>query len=331
MVDALYGTIDDDSNQRAFDKHVVECEACAAVLAEMQGTLELMSKRERRDPGQAYWDGYYNRLTARMETEQAARGSARVTWWLRSFVGGASSRMSWAYRAAAVLAILTVGVFAGRTFFAPSSPFQEQPQVATEERGAGTLEQAPPAEEKGEVLASEPAPTRPKKSDAIDVPPGEKRSRSTQPSPSLPGGLATTEILPASSERAMCYIEKSQMLLVALVNSDPTAPDAYAGGFADRRQRSTALVAEASEITEELDDPKQRRLRELVSELQKILIQISNLESEEDADAVEFIRSSVNDHDVLLKINLEQMRHENEEDGCAPGAASGSNSQRSIY
>jgi hypothetical protein len=128
----------------------------------------------------------------------------------------------------------------------------------------------------------------------------------------------------------MRYVEKSQLLLIALVNNDP-ASDGYAADFGMQQQRSRQLVDEAEGLKQELDDPKQRRLRELVGELEKILMQIANLESEDDMDAVEFIRSRVDDHDVLLKINLEQMRHGADVDGSASGEARGSNSQRSIW
>jgi hypothetical protein len=308
MVEALYGELDADAKKR-FDDHVVDCEACASQLSEMQGTLDVMSKHERRDPGQAYWDGYWNRLSARMEEEQVARGSARVAWWRWSVLGGASSRISWAYRAAAAAAILTIGIFAGRTFFTPG--------VVTPE---DYLASEPPAVET--QIAEEDRDTN---RGAIDSPPGEqqeKRRPASRREEVVP--QPATDVHAASAdERAMCYIEKSQLLLVALVNNDPSAPDAFAGGFGERQRRSTQLVAEAAEIKDELDDPKQRRLRALVAELEKILVQISNLESEEDVESVEFIRSRVNDHDVLLKINLEQMRHGVDDDGCASGEAVG--------
>jgi hypothetical protein len=317
MVEALYGELDGDTKKR-FDDHVVACEACASQLAEMQSTLDVMSKHERRNPGQAYWDGYWNRLSARMEEEQVARGSARVAWWRRSVMGGASSRISWVYRAAAAAAILMVGIFAGRTFFTPG--------VVTDD---GQLL----AGQADRPVVEQPGPAR----GAIDTPPGEtqdqpateKGGEDFAPMPSDPVPAVDTR-LASADDRAMCYIEKSQLLLVALVNNDPEAPDAFADGFGERQRRSTQLVAEAEALKDELDDPTQRRLRALVAELEKILLQISNLESEEDVESVEFIRSRVTDHDVLLKINLEQLRHGDEDDGCASGEARGSNSQRSI-
>jgi hypothetical protein len=38
---------------------------------------------------------------------------------------------------------------------------------------------------------------------------------------------------------------------------------------------------------------------------------------DDDIEAVEFIRGNVNRHDIMLKINLEQMRHGTDEDGLS--------------
>ena len=57
-----------------------------------------------------------------------------------------------------------------------------------------------------------------------------------------------------------------------------------------------------------LSDLHERRLRELVFELELILIQIANLETTGDLEAVDLIRDTVSNKEVLLKINLEKMR-----------------------
>jgi len=124
--------------------------------------------------------------------------------------------------------------------------------------------------------------------------------------------------LASADDRAMRYVEKSRVLLLALVNTDPDE-DGYSSSMQGHQKRSKALVSEAPSLKEELDSPKQQRLRELVSELEKILLQIANLEAEEDPEEVEFIKGRVNDHDVMLKINLEQLYGGN--DGNGSGAS----------
>jgi len=286
MVEALYEELVQEERER-FDAHVGQCDACRATLEEMRGTLGWMDKRERRDPGAAYWDGYWNRLTARMEKEGVALGRP-APWWRRN-VFGEGPKAAWVYRAVAAAAILVLGVFVGRTFFPEVQTVTQTnpPTVATTsgEEKSGTaqpLEKAPDQP----LVAQEKAP----------------QGRGIAEAPPL--GMA---VQPASAnERAMRYIGKSQLLLIALVNHDPT--EAYGADFDTQRARSAELVEEASAIKASLTDPKQRRLRELVGELEKILVQIANLESDGDVEGVEFIRSRVNDHDVLFKIDLEQMR-----------------------
>jgi hypothetical protein len=280
MVEALYEELVREERER-FDAHVGQCDDCRATLEEMRGTLGWMDKRERRDPGAAYWDGYWNRLTARMEKEGVALGRP-APWWRRN-VFGAGPKAAWAYRAVAAAAILVLGVFVGRTFF---------PEVQTNPPTVATTS-------------------------------GEEESHAAQPlEKAPPAGMA---VQPASAnERAMRYIGKSQLLLIALVNHDPT--DAYGADFNAQRARSAELVDEAPAIKASLTGPKQRRLRELVGELEKILVQIANLESDEDVEGVEFIRSRVNDHDVLFKIDLEQMRQGDE----GGGDSDRTNTRRSI-
>jgi len=321
MLEVLYEEIDADARGR-FDAHVAECEECASAMAEMRATLALMAKRERRDPGAAYWDGYWNRLSARMEAEGVS--ATREAWWRRVLPSRAL-----AYRTVAAAAILVVGAFIGRTFFPVSTPVtRDGRQVAEspaaesgapadrDDTGTPASLAAGKAEKKSapEPTQSVDVATEMSRPSAANEPPAEARS-------AVPVARAQAA---SSNDRAMRYIEKSQMLLIALVNNDPAdTPGAYAADFGEQQRRSRELVHEAAVVKDGLDEPGQRRLRELVSELEKILIQIANLESASDVDGVEFIRSRVNDRDVLFKINLEQMRQE--DDGNA-----GDNTRRSM-
>ena len=270
IADVLFGDLESE-RQVEFDRLMAEDDEFQALFEEMRSTLDVMDRRERRDPGAAYWEGYWGRLEARMagesrdntESTAAATERSSQTWWRRRVVE--AGHTSWTVRVAAAAAILVVGMYMGRTFFAPSqqvafSPVDSLPQGDT-------------------TPGPTPAP--------VFNDDGQVR-------------------LASADDRAMRYVEKSRVLLLALINTDP-ADDGYASSIGGHRQRSRALVSEATAIKEELDSPKQQRLRELVSELEKILLQIANLEAEEDPEEVEFIKGRVNDHDVMLKINLEQL------------------------
>jgi len=281
ITDALFGDLTDE-DRKEFERLMAGDEEFQALFKQMRSTLDVMDRRERRDPGTSYWEGYWDRLEARMagesrdETQSIAAATERSsqTWWRRRVVEAGYT--SWTVRVAAAAAILVVGMYMGRTFFSPS------PQVA--------------------MFPVDSLPQG-------DTTPGT-------PSPVFNDGGQVQ--LASADDRAMRYVEKSRVLLLALVNTDP-ADDGYSSSMQGHQKRSKALVSEASSLKEELDSPKQQRLRELVSELEKILLQIANLEAEEDPESVEFIKGRVNDHDVMLKINLEQLYGGN--DGNGSGAS----------
>ena len=104
------------------------------------------------------------------------------------------------------------------------------------------------------------------------------------------------------------FLERSEVLLLGVVNTDPATEEAYSSDFAHQKEVSRDLVHEASLIKPRLTDPRQRRLRELVSDLEVILLQIANLEAEQDQPEIEVLKSGVDRKGLLLKINLEQLR-----------------------
>ncbi|MEW5900911.1 MAG: anti-sigma factor [Acidobacteriota bacterium] len=120
----------------------------------------------------------------------------------------------------------------------------------------------------------------------------------------------TAPIEPASDPviRAQNYVERSKVVLLALVNYDPRTEDPYGLDLPSQKKISAELVTQAGALKQELRDPGQRRLRELVTDLEIILIQIANLESEQDLEAVELVKQGVENRGVLLKINLSEMR-----------------------
>jgi hypothetical protein len=131
---------------------------------------------------------------------------------------------------------------------------------------------------------------------AIDAPPTEAHAPvpDVRP-PENPAVLVSTD-----AER---YIERSQLLLLAVLNGDP----ADSVGFDAQRQRAGELVRVASSVREASDD---RRVQDLVAQLELILREIAHLEQSSDVEAVELIRSRVDRESVLLRINVEQMRSE---------------------
>jgi hypothetical protein len=132
---------------------------------------------------------------------------------------------------------------------------------------------------------------------AIDAP----ASEASAPAPDVRPTESPAVLVSTDAER---YIERSQLLLLAVLNGD--LADSVA--FDAQRQRAGELVRVASSVREASDD---RRVQDLVAQLELILREIAHLEQSSDLEAVELIRSRVDREGVLLRINVEQMRSEN--------------------
>ena len=285
IVDALYGELDAEATSR-FEEHIGSCPECQRTYAHLRSTLDVMDRYERPDPGQAYWDGYWNRLTARMEREQEEK---RQRSWLRRLLPGLSATGArWVYGSALAVALVVFGAVVGRMIL----PGPGIEPTITAERADGDSPAV--AQEKGtEAPGSKLGPSR---------------------------GPAAPVVKMASAEAcARQYIEDSQVLLLALVHFDPETEGEYLADWSPEKRRSRELIAQAGSLKNDLSDPKQRRLRELVTELEMILIQIANLETTGDLDAVDLIRSSVGDRDMMFRIDLEKLRG-SDTDKPEPGA-----------
>jgi hypothetical protein len=251
MAEALLGDIS-AADEASLESHAAGCAGCAAEYRALRLTLELVDKREKPDPGEAFWDGYWDRLTARQEREKstATKPSARRRMPLAAF-GGAIPR--WAWQAAAALVLVGAGVFIGRLAFSPSHP--------------------------GEPIVT---------------------------------GATSAAVVPAEASdaaaRARSYLDRSKLVILALVNYNPATEDAYALDLPLQKRVARELVNEAGWLKAGLKDPRERRLRELVSDLETILMQIANLGSGQDLEAVGFVKQAVAVRGVLLKINLSEMQ-----------------------
>jgi hypothetical protein len=137
--------------------------------------------------------------------------------------------------------------------------------------------------------------------------------------PSLggPSALGGTAVLPAAqsadlSVRTSRYLERSKVILLALVNFDAQKKDVYGLNLPRQKEMSRELVNEASILRGDLKAAKERRLERLVGELEMILIQLANLKNEVDLPSIEIIKAGAELKDILFKINLSEMRRESD-------------------
>jgi hypothetical protein len=249
MAEALLGEIA-PSDKASLENHVASCAPCAAEYRALRLTLRIMDERERPDPGNAFWEGYWDRLMIRREQDTPAEEPAgRWQRWLAGLRRAVPRRV---FQTAAALILVGAGVLVGRLIIFPPISHTERP-----------------------------------------------------------GGKAATPLISAAEgdpmARARSYLDRSKLVILALVNYNPATEDAYALDLPLQKRVSRELVNEAGRLKTELKAPRERRLRELVTDLETILIQIANLESENDLEAVEFVKQGVTTRGVLFKINLSEM------------------------
>ena len=112
----------------------------------------------------------------------------------------------------------------------------------------------------------------------------------------------------ALESRAQDYLEQSKVLLIGLMNTDVQSMAASGMTLEREQEISRRLVSESGDLTAKLNDPSQRRLKELISDLQLILVQIANLSAGHDIQGLEVIKGGIEHNDMLFKINLEQIQ-----------------------
>jgi hypothetical protein len=105
--------------------------------------------------------------------------------------------------------------------------------------------------------------------------------------------------------RAEQWLERSKILLIGVVNEDLSGearPD-----FSHQRLVSRNLLTEARALNRELDPVANRRLLQLIGQLELILLQIANLEAEHELSSVELVRDGIARDGLLLKINIAEL------------------------
>lgn len=244
MKEALAGELSGEQSG-FFAAHLKDCPDCRFTYRALEATVNIVEKPNRRQPAPEFWEGYWDRLAARMQREKVVPrrfGRAR-RWAFRLF----PPRSAWIWGSAAAAGLILFGVFLGRALF--------QPDAA--------------------VLS---------------------RAEAISPVAGTPSGF---ELLSQTRD----YVQRSQILLTAIVNFDPDAEDPYSLDLAYRQRMSNELIAEAARLKPALDETRSRRLQELVSDLEVVLLQIANLEEPGLAD-IDLIRTGVESRGIMFKIYL---------------------------
>ena len=108
--------------------------------------------------------------------------------------------------------------------------------------------------------------------------------------------------------RAQDYLEQSKVLLIGLMNTDVNSLSTSGATLQREQEISRKLVSESGDLTAKLNDPSHRRLKELITDLQLILVQIANLSASHDVQGLEIIKGGIEHNNILFKINLEEIQ-----------------------
>lgn len=261
FTESFYDELNPDQRQFLED-HLETCKKCQSEYTEMTSTLEIMNKRIRPEPAQAFWDDFGKNVAERMEEGKALDVQTESRG--RSFIRALSFAPRWAFQATAAALLVIVGIFIGRTVFSPP--------VSEVEYAQQPISMVSPPQSGVELIS-----------------------------------------------RTQNYIERSKLILLAIINFDPQTEDPFALNIPYQKQVSKELVQEASFLKKGLADADQRRLQSLITDLEVILLQIANLESEHDLEAIEFVKDGVESRGILLKIHLTDIRQSiNKSDKTVP-------------
>ncbi len=125
-----------------------------------------------------------------------------------------------------------------------------------------------------------------------------------QPENILPENINVEQV--ALQARADRYIDRSKILLLGLMNFDPSE-DIEAISLPHQKRISDELISEAADLKDKFNKPSQRQLKELIADLEVILLQIANLETEFDLSGIELVKNGVDRRGIFLKINIREM------------------------
>ncbi len=118
------------------------------------------------------------------------------------------------------------------------------------------------------------------------------------------GGIASSSD-DSVTAMAHLYLQRSKNLLIGMINTSDG--HSLPADFAAQQQVSRDLIEKATYLKTVLKDPDQRRLLQLVKDLEVILLQLANTEIKPGVPVVELVKTGVDQKSILLKINLQEM------------------------
>lgn len=250
VIDAANGVAEVDTLKTILE-HIETCETCFHTWERLQSITSATS--QRNDPGEAFWENYFDNLERRMAQEVGVEGENEAPLGPLFKQPPTLARISifprWSLQIAAAVVILFAGIWIGQSYFG------------------------------------------------------------TPPVVQLSEALPQTEL----ENQALSYLDRSKTLLLGLANFNPEEDDLADLNMDRRKSIAGGLIQEASVLKSNLSNADQQRLSELISDLEVILLQIANLESEFDIPEIEMVKNGVDRKAIFFKIDVENMLRDSRE------------------
>ena len=106
--------------------------------------------------------------------------------------------------------------------------------------------------------------------------------------------------------KAEQYLSRSKILLLRMVNMDLSDMSAAKVDVSQEKKMSEELIQTAAFLRDHLSYKGGQRLKELMNDLEPILLEIANMAEEENIESVEMLWGNM-DKSILLKINIYEM------------------------
>jgi hypothetical protein len=106
--------------------------------------------------------------------------------------------------------------------------------------------------------------------------------------------------------QALEYLGRSKGLLLGVMNANDNGYSEVT--FSKQQKISRQLIQRASYLKTALDKPDQQQLKQLIGDLEIILMQLANIEVNPGVPAVEMVKRGVDQKSILFKINVEEIK-----------------------
>ena len=293
---ALYYFGDDaPAEHAAAEAHLKECTACRADFEAMTQTLATVGEAQPPVPERpaGYEEQVWNSIRAHLPEREK-----KAAWW-----EWVARPRQWAI-AGAMTAIIVAAFLAGRMTKAPEQP----PQVAVNHAPVNT----PAVPEPNPQVPTNPNPTPPNA--ATGTAPGPARGGAAAGASGVGAGSSALAVnAPAQRERTRDrivlvavgdHLEKSQMVLMELVNAAPEKGDAGQVDIASEQQGAEDLLNANRLYRVAAQQVGDKKVANVLDELERVLIEIAHEPSKVNSDELKDLQRRIEAQGVLFKVRV---------------------------